>query len=58
MRISQEFFRDMINIEGPGAKIKIVVSNHNLKEDHLRSLKFFTNPKQRKGTSILSIFQQ
>ena len=31
MIISREFLRVMIVLEGPKAKIKIVVSNHNLK---------------------------
>ena len=31
MRISKEILRVMIIIEGPRTKIKIVVSNHNLK---------------------------
>ena len=31
MRISKEFLRGMIILEGPRSRIKIVVSNHNLK---------------------------
>ena len=48
----------MINIERGGTKIKIGVSNHNLKEYVLTSLKFITKPKQRKDTIVISIFQR
>ena len=41
MRRYKEFLRVMRTIEGPRSKIKIVVSNHNLKEDR------FNKPKSR-----------
>ena len=52
MRRYKEFLRVMRTIEGPRSKIKIVVSNHSLKEDWFNKPRYLSPSPNREKAPI------
>ena len=57
IRRSKELLRVMIIIEMPRAKIKSVVSNHNLKEDQFNKIESCHQSQTDKRHQCLSVFK-